>query len=82
MTERGVPIATVSERAEQAKAFVEEKLKDIPFVALKTYKTDIYGRYVSDIFYHPTINKMESVYEDGFFLNQQLLTAGLADLMD
>ena len=82
MTERGVPIATVTERAEQAKAFVEDKLKDIPFVALKTYKTDIYGRYVSDIFYHPTISKMENVYEDGFFLNQQLLAAGLADLMD
>ena len=46
-----------------------------------TYKTDIYGRYVSDIFYHPAIKKKEEVYEKGFFLNAELLAVGLADLM-
>ena len=45
------------------------------------YKTDMYGRYVADIFYHPTIKKMEDVFEKGFFLNAELLSAGLADPM-
>jgi endonuclease YncB( thermonuclease family) len=77
----GVPAGEAPDRAEQAKAFVEEKLKGIEFVVIKTYKTDMYGRYVTDIFYHPTIKKMEDVFEKGFFLNAELLAAGLADLM-
>ena len=77
----GVPAGEAPDRAEKAKAFVEEKLKDITFIVLKTYKTDMYRRYVADIFYHPTINRKEAVYEEGFFLNAELLTEGLADLM-
>ncbi len=68
------------DRAEQAKSFVEGRLKDIEFIVIKTYKTDMYGRYVADVFYHPTIQKKEDVYEKGFFLNAQLLTEGLADV--
>ena len=45
------------------------------------YKTDMYGRYVADIFYHPTIKKKEDVYDEGFFLNAELLAEGLADAM-
>lgn len=77
----GVPAGETPDRAEQAKQFVAEKLKDIKFVVIKTYKTDMYGRYVSDIFYQPTIKKKEEVYEKGFFLNAELLNAGLADIM-
>ena len=77
----GVPAGDVSDRAEQAKKFVEEKLKGVEFVVIKTYKTDMYERYVSDIFYQPTIKKKEEVYEKGFFLNSELFTAGLADLV-
>jgi len=77
----GIPAGDVPDRAEQAKAFVEERLKGIEFVVIKTYKTDMYGRYVADIFYHPTIKKMEDVFEKGFFLNAELLAGGLADRM-
>jgi len=77
----GVPAGDVPDRAEQAKQFVEEKLKGVEFVVIKTYKTDMYGRYVSDIFYHPTIKKKEEVYEKGFFLNSELLAEELADLV-
>ncbi|MBI4411310.1 MAG: thermonuclease family protein [Deltaproteobacteria bacterium] len=77
----GVPVGTAPERGEQAKAFVQEKLTDIPFIVVKTYKTDMYGRFVADVFYHPTISKKEEVATKGIFLNQELLSAGLADLM-
>jgi endonuclease YncB( thermonuclease family) len=69
-----------TERATRAQAFVQDKLKDIPFVVIKTYKTDIYGRYVGDVFYHPTLDKKEDIATQGFFLNDELLKAGLADL--
>lgn len=81
LTERGVPIADATERAVKAKEFVQKKLEGLPFVVIKTYKTDMYGRYVSDVFYHPTITKKEDVYEEGFFLNAELLEANLADIM-
>lgn len=82
LTERGVHIADASDRAVKAKEFVQKKLEGLLFVVIKTYKTDMYGRYVSDIFYHPTINEKEQVYEEGFFLNSELLKANLADRMD
>jgi endonuclease YncB( thermonuclease family) len=77
----GVPAGEAPGRGEQAKAYVEEKLKDIEFIVIKTYKTDMYGRYVADVFYHPTIKNKEDICTAGFFLNQEILAAGLADVM-
>jgi len=81
LTERGVPIVGATDRAKQAKVYVQDKLKDIPFVVIKTYKTDMYGRFVADVFYHPTLTKREDVATKGIFLNDEILKAGLADLM-
>jgi endonuclease YncB( thermonuclease family) len=77
----GVKTDKTPDRADKAKAFVEDRLKGIEFVVIKTYKTDMYGRYVADVFYHPTIKRKEEVYEKGFFLNTDLLAEGLADPM-
>lgn len=66
--------------AQQAKQFVEEKLQEIPFIVIKTYKTDIYGRYVADVFYHPSITDKQDVARKGFFLNEEVFKAGLANL--
>lgn len=79
LIKNGIPSGDVPERGEQAKAFVEEKLKDIEFIVIKTYKTDMYGRFVADVFYHPTIKKKEEIAEKGFFLNLQMLEEGLAE---
>ncbi len=75
----GVKTKKTPDRADQAKAFVEDKLKGIPFIVIKTYKTDMYGRYVADVFYHPTLKEKEKIYTKGFFLNAQLLSEDLAD---
>lgn len=77
----GVPAGEASGRGEQAKTFVQEKLRDIEFIVIKTYKTDMYGRYVADVFYHPTIKKKEDVYSKGFYLNEEILASGLAITM-
>lgn len=81
LIKNGIPSGEALGRGEQAKAFVEEKLKDIESIVIKTYKTDMYGRFVADVFYHPTIKKKEEIAEKGFFLNAQLLDAELADSM-
>jgi len=81
LIKNGVKTGKAPDRADQAKSFVEGRLKGIEFIVIKTYKTDMYGRYVADLFYHPTIQKKEEVYEKGFFLNLELLTEGLADFM-
>lgn len=79
LVKNGVAIADAQDRAARARTYVQDKLKDIPFLVIKTYKTDLYGRYVADVFYHPTLLKKEAVATEGFFLNEELLAAGLAD---
>jgi endonuclease YncB( thermonuclease family) len=62
----------------EAMRFVEGELAGIPFVVLRTYKTDRYARYVADVFYHTKMKKKARVFEEGHFLNQALLDAGHA----
>ncbi|MBW1808021.1 MAG: thermonuclease family protein [Deltaproteobacteria bacterium] len=64
-----------------AKRFVARELADVPFVVLRTYKTDKYARYVADVFYSTEAKKKELVFEKGTFLNQQLLDNGHAERM-
>jgi len=45
---------------------------------VKTNKIDIYGRYVGDVFYDFSETDKVSVFEDGRYLNQELLTKRLA----
>jgi endonuclease YncB( thermonuclease family) len=79
---RGINAAEMGDGGEAAKQFVIDKLNGIPFVVIKTYKTDMYGRFVADVFYHPTLKDKEDVAEDGFFLNQEILQAGLAKIYE
>lgn len=67
-----------AKRAARAKAFVEEKLVGLPFLVVKTYKTDTHGRFVGDVFYHPKFTDRHDVALKGFYLNEELLRAGLA----
>lgn len=41
----------------------------------------MYGRYVVDLFYHPTLKKKEDVYTEGFLLNAQIVNEKLADIV-
>lgn len=68
-------------QAKAAKKFVEKKLKTLDFVVLKSFKTDKYGRFVADVFYHPTLTDKVEIAKDGFFLNQDLVDEGLAEVV-
>lgn len=66
----------------KASAALQEILKDVPFLIVKTNKTDIYGRYVADVFFDK--NKKETdpkkVANSGTYLSQLLLDRGLVEV--
>jgi len=68
---------------EGKKSAVELKkiLKNVPFLIVKTNKTDIYGRYVADVFFDENKKEInqEKLADSGFYLNQLLLDLGLVE---
>lgn len=65
----------------RAKRFVQGLLKDCAFIVLKTTRTDstdMYGRYVADVFFEAGEEDPAAVARNGQFLNQVLLDAGHA----
>jgi len=63
--------------ARKAKAFVTDKVGG-RLVVIRSHKTDKYGRFVVDVFYHPDLDDKQDIASKGFFLNEELLRAGLA----
>jgi endonuclease YncB( thermonuclease family) len=57
----------------QAKEFIENELKDVPFIALRTYWRDKFTRYLVDVFYSWSNIDFQTVVTSGQFLNQKLL---------
>ena len=56
-------------------------LKDVPFLIVKTNKTDIYGRYLADVFFSENKNEtnLQKVADSGIYLSQLLLDKGLVE---
>ncbi|MBP7710198.1 MAG: hypothetical protein KA100_03925 [Rickettsiales bacterium] len=57
-------------------------LKNVPFVIVKSFRTDIYGRFVADIFLAGQAaanSDPQQVADEGVYLNQLLLDLGAAE---
>lgn len=79
---RGIDAPELStKKGERAKEFVETRLSQVPFIIIKTHSPDKYGRYLTDVFYLAGEENPHRVLEEGIFLNQELLSAGLAEEM-
>ncbi|MBU1864174.1 MAG: thermonuclease family protein [Candidatus Omnitrophica bacterium] len=65
----------------QAMEFVLKELRQVARVCIRTYKVDIYGRYVCDLFYLLGVNDKGRIFREGKFLNQELVNNGLAELV-
>lgn len=63
----------------KSKAFVVKQLAKAGQVVVRTYKTDVYGRYVGDVFYDWSSDDQDAIFDQGQFLNQRLLDAGMAE---
>lgn len=67
-------------KGKKAKAYVENLFKKVAFVIVKTYGTEKYGRYLSDVFYSENSKDPVQVASEGKLLNQALLDEKLATL--
>jgi len=63
-----------------AKEWVEKKLIKLPFLIVKTYKSDKYDRYLVDIFYDSQQRDPQKVAAAGTWLNGELVATGQAKL--
>jgi endonuclease YncB( thermonuclease family) len=68
-----------SEKGLAAQKFVLSELKNLPFVALRTYWRDKFTRYLVDVFYGQPNHNFLTVAREGAFLNQALLDNSLGD---
>ncbi|MBP7709808.1 MAG: hypothetical protein KA100_01910 [Rickettsiales bacterium] len=66
---------STSEGKKSAKV-LSEILKDVPFLVVKTFRTDIYGRYVADVFLGEEGVEAQEIADCGVYLNQLLLEKG------
>jgi endonuclease YncB( thermonuclease family) len=77
---RGLDSPELSEKGGQAsKRLIESSLKDSPFLIIKTHGTDLYDRYLVDVFYLPNEWSEEKIINEGNHLNNRLLEEGLAE---
>ena len=76
---RGINAGTlVSESGKKAFRYISNRLSSCPFILVKSYWRDKFNRYLVDIFYNNSVQKVEELVEAGAFLNQELLDKGLA----
>jgi endonuclease YncB( thermonuclease family) len=66
-----------TKEGKKATTTLKKILKDLPFLIIKTNKTDIYGRYIADVFFGK--GSPEKIAENGEYLNQLLLDRGLVE---
>jgi len=78
---RGIDAPELStKRGQMAREYVERALKSVEFLIIRTHGTDIYDRYLVDVFYLEGENDPAVVAEKGKYLNQELLDEGLAKI--
>jgi enhancing lycopene biosynthesis protein 2 len=67
---------------EIAKEALQKILQDLPFLIVKTHATDIYGRYLADVFLPDVEQKFSAAQtvENGEYLSQILLDQKLVEL--
>jgi micrococcal nuclease len=64
---------------QKAKQWLKEKLEGLPFVVIKTTKSDKYDRYLVDVFYSSAKNDDAlDVAQNGVWLNGEMVALGLA----
>ncbi len=61
----------------RARDFVKRILEKCGFIIIRTYKTDMYDRYLSDIFYLPGEDDPDKVAGEGKLLNSEIIEKGL-----
>ncbi|MBP7709439.1 MAG: hypothetical protein KA100_00025 [Rickettsiales bacterium] len=70
-----------SDEGQKAFEALKKILKSAPFLIVKTNKTDIYGRYIADVFFSETgEGDLQKVADSGVYLSQRLLDLGVVEV--
>ena len=74
--------AADTKEGKKATEGLKKILKDVKFLIVKTNKTDIYGRYIADVFFDESGKEKDpqKVAQTGTYLNQILLDKKLAEV--
>jgi hypothetical protein len=69
----------------KSSAVLSKVLKNVEFLVIKTSKTDIYGRYVADVFFaqgktSEKLDDLQKIADEGIYLNQLLLDLGAVEI--
>ncbi|MBN1698878.1 MAG: thermonuclease family protein [Spirochaetales bacterium] len=76
---RGINAADVTTgEGKKAQQYIINQLYECTYVIVKTYYRDKYNRYLADIYYIKEETDIDEIAEKGNFLNNELLTKGLA----
>ena len=70
-----------SPEGKRAKQVLIKLLKDAQKIVVRTYSTDMYGRYLADIFFLPGCGDPKKILKEGYYLSQKLLDEGVAEKM-
>ncbi len=62
-----------------AKTFVQNTLASCPLIVMRSSKSEMYGRWLADIFYLPQCQDPFKIAREGQYLNQVLIDQGLAE---
>jgi len=65
----------------KAYEYVRDRMARAEVIMVKTNKIDIYGRYVGHVFYSFEKDSKEKVFAEGRYLNQELVSKGLAKVI-
>jgi len=73
---------STTKEGKKATAFLKKTLSKVEFLIVKTNKTDIYGRYVADVFFDESGKEkdLQKIAESGTYLNQFLLNKKVVEL--
>jgi len=69
-----------TKRGRMAKRYTERALLSVEFLVIRTHGTDIFDRYLVDVFYLPGEGDPNIVAKEGIHFNQELLESGLASI--
>ncbi len=70
-----------SDEGQKAFEALKKILKSAPFLIVKTNKTDIYGRYIADVFFDETgEGDLQKVADVGVYLSQRLVDLGVVEV--
>ena len=77
---KGINCAEMKSGGAPAKAFLEKTFSECPSIVIRTFKAEMYGRWLADVFIKEGQSDPRVIAAEGEYLNQVFLDNGLAEV--